>query len=843
MKRLTLFIFLVFPLMVLAADPGKVAVMSTKGGELLTPKQFFSTNILVGSNITILANPTTGKITLSGLTDTNVVNALISAGGMVSSNGLSYSFSADNFTVTDLTNITLKAGSIRSNHFDASTWQMVTNTGTIAGTLTNGYLLHVNLAQSLASPRLLMTNAVANGSDNYEFILINDTAVGPILDSSLPVIRITNTLLNLDVFRLMANGETFVGGKRLVTEDRSVTNGQGLVEFGTGLFNQDVQVNGELNVAGTYSGDGSGLSGVAKLNIGNVYAASNYFVNMGSSNMTVKGTLTAGTNAGFVVGADGIARGEGVGLTNLQVVGAIFTNSSVNTFATKRTTVDRSYLTNGLNIGALGDSMPWRFFRYIDPYLAEKYGANGFAMGAPSVENMMTGICYAESTAGQVIVNRGNATNTTYSTMSFAELEADEYVTWTNRLDPHGWVADTVAVYYRKESGAGTFAVQVSTNGSAFATVATVSSANATVGGGATNIALPLAKYQLRILGVSGVARVLDVGAWNSQSTGVRSTWIASGGINIIGILAHSNLYQNVWSKLDLDMLFLQMKEVHGDITTNQMVANWPKFEGLLRSSFPKADIVLVGSTPQLNSDPLLQWQDMYLRGRALSNDWAYIDLRNPLVSQQVQTNYGMSDTLGVHPNEAGGSFIASIMIRELGLDLLPNQTRQKDVYLWPSSTIMAVSGGAGNTNRPVFEQFQSHSQWDIANSGYWVSALPFTNTFTSATQTRYTWMIDRKDVAGKNWRIEPMFATTNTDSITFLSGVYALRNGKSEYKESTNWLNVASGTNMTFGAGFMQTTNNPADVQAYQVSVGGYNGFWTHTNRVLLLGVRVVNW
>jgi hypothetical protein len=367
MKRLSLFIFLVFPLMVLASDPGKVAVMSTKGGELLTPKQFFSTNILVGSNITILANPTTGKITLSGLTDTNVVNALISAGGMVSSSGLSYSFSADNFTVANLTNITLKAGSIRSNHFDASTWQMVTNTGAIAGALTNGYLLHVNLAQSLASPRLLMTNAVANGSDNYEFILINDTAVGPILDSSLPVIRITNTLLNLDVFRLMANGQTFVGGKRLVTEDRSVTNAQPVVYVGelnvtnaANIGNITVQgaaqFNDELNVAGQISGNLGSATGLPPYGISASGLATNKVLT-GTSGSTAEwrtvdaSTITTGTlpvaqlpsvavtNGRSAVNFGTVAAtnfaGNGAGITNSLGRGAMFrgdvwwTNSSV----------------------------------------------------------------------------------------------------------------------------------------------------------------------------------------------------------------------------------------------------------------------------------------------------------------------------------------------------------------------------------------------------------------------------------------------------------------------------------------------------------------------------------
>jgi hypothetical protein len=517
---------------------------------------------------------------------------------------------------------------------------------------------------------------------------------------------------------------------------------------------------------------------------------------------------------------------------------------SVNGFELKRTIANRAYQTNGLNIGIVGDSMPWRFLRYLDPYLAARYGTNGFAFGTTAADNNANSIGYIETPAGGVMVNRGNATNTTYSTLAFAQLEAGESLAWTNHFNPRGWVADTVAVYYRLESGGGVFKIQVATNGGAFADVLSVSCDNATVGGAATNVTLPLNQYMMRVVGVSGVSRVHDGGIWDSTSTGVRSSWIASGGINMVGMLAHSNQYQNVWSKLDLDTVFIQLKDAQ-DITTNAVVANWPNFEQLLMNSFPSADIVLVSSTPQQNDDHLLEWQDEYWRERALLNGWAYVDLRTPLVSFASQTNYGLSDSLGVHPLESGSRVITARIIQDLGFEALPEHRTgtQTEWYLWPHNTVMALSGSGGNTNRAPLEQVQSHLNFDrFGNApGAWVSGLPFTNTFP-VSQTRYTWMLDRA-VTGKNWRIEPLFATTNADNITFNTTLSALRLGKSEFKEEADAVMVGTGTNLTWGSKLLVTTNNPASVQAYHISVGGYNGLWTHTNRVLLLGVRVVNW
>jgi hypothetical protein len=899
MKRLTLFIFLVFPLMVLAADPGKVAVMSTKGGELLTPKQFFSTNILVGSNITILANPTTGKITLSGLTDTNVVNALISAGGIVSSNGLSYSFSADNFTVTDLTNITLKAGSIRSNHFDASTWQMVTNTGAIAGALTNGYLLHVNLAQSLASPRLLMTNAAANGSDNYEFILINDTAVGPILDSSLPVIRITNTLLNLDVFRLMANGQTFVGGKRLVTEDRSVTNGQGLVEFGTGLFNQDVQVNGELNVSGTYSGDGSGLSGVAKLNSGNVFAASNYFVNLGGSNITVKGTLTAGTNSGFVVGADGIARGIGSELTNATGKKPVFldtvqTNFSLLSSRPVYNVKHPPFNARGDGTGDDGPAIQAAINATKGGLLGDVYLPSGDYPHYRTITNVFTGGDHAykvyNGTRGAALRVFGDGANTKIISYGVTNGPGISWCISKAVAIANNWGFSSVVW--------SDMHLLAPTNGqpAMFIGVPDANSAGMTSGqfGRLEQIIFAVYPGMIRpesLLVMSNTVNfVIDQCIFPTFQTR-RANILAAhcDSLHITDTLMRANGASNAFNVEIVDTgegtphtgngFVIESCQIAGPFVKGHSIRNLQIIGGHVESGVHPYGIfnfsnrcsvaiygldfsvVPSGGTTIYDRNPTFKLYNGAGRGvelfspnmgltadyvGAVSFPWFWIeDSAYTTPHHTITPRWYSSDKA----NRADG--IQNCVIANGGTNYaywqppLGAAPAIKEFYFWPNTADMETSGTHTATNRLVLprEQIQSHTLWDTANAGYMVSGLIFTNPFPTYSQTRYVWRLSPDEVVGKNWRVEPLFATTNSDNISFYSTLNLLRSGKSETKEGPSTLLVGTGTNMTWGSVSLTTTNNPADVYGYQVAVSGYNGFWTHTNRILLLGVRVVNW
>jgi hypothetical protein len=97
--------------------------MFDTNGNVLTPTSAFHANVLKGTNILTTTNAA-GKLTISAGTDTNVVNALISAAVVPDFAGV-YSFSTNNFTVGNVTNVSIRNGSIRSNHIDTPTWNIL----------------------------------------------------------------------------------------------------------------------------------------------------------------------------------------------------------------------------------------------------------------------------------------------------------------------------------------------------------------------------------------------------------------------------------------------------------------------------------------------------------------------------------------------------------------------------------------------------------------------------------------------------------------------------------------------------------------------------------------------
>jgi hypothetical protein len=112
-----------------------ITSMFDTNGNVLTPTSAFHANVLKGTNINTTTNAA-GKLTISAETDTNVVNALISAAVVPDIAGV-YSFSTNNFTVGNVTNVSIRNGSIRSNHIDTPTWDLLRFDPGYAGTYSN----------------------------------------------------------------------------------------------------------------------------------------------------------------------------------------------------------------------------------------------------------------------------------------------------------------------------------------------------------------------------------------------------------------------------------------------------------------------------------------------------------------------------------------------------------------------------------------------------------------------------------------------------------------------------------------------------------------------------------
>jgi hypothetical protein len=95
--------------------------------------------------------------------------------------------------------------------------------------------------------------------------------------------------------------------------------------------------------------------------------------------------------------------------------------------------------------------------------------------------------------------------------------------------------ADSAAVYYIQEPGAGSFKVSVSANAGAWTDLATVNAAGSGYAGRVTNFALALNYYRLKVEGLgggtSGRVKVITGGLWNDAAHTLRASYNTSPGL------------------------------------------------------------------------------------------------------------------------------------------------------------------------------------------------------------------------------------------------------------------------------------------------------------------------
>jgi hypothetical protein len=305
-----------------------------------------------------------------------------------------------------------------------------------------------------------------------------------------------------------------------------------------------------------------------------------------------------------------------------------------------------------LRVLVFGDSVANLQVSYNLLALAKSYGDLG------------TGASPTASATGDVIVNNGGGVpyNYTYSLSgSYTDIGTSGTATWARGGATAR--ADTLKVYYIKEPGAGTFKVQLSTDGVSFADESGYTSVSASIGSGLQlgiiTIAKTVGNFAIRVVGLTGRVKVLATVFGNTTDNGVIQFHLERGGLGLDQANSmDSGLFTAFMQDLAPDIAFFQMKE--GSTFATDLATHITRFNAAL----PNMDWVYLQSTPDSGDTGSTGsiWQNAVMRTQAVANGNAVIDLRSPTINYATCVALGwVAD--GTHPGAACNQMLAEFVI------------------------------------------------------------------------------------------------------------------------------------------------------------------------------------
>lgn len=312
--------------------------------------------------------------------------------------------------------------------------------------------------------------------------------------------------------------------------------------------------------------------------------------------------------------------------------------------------------TNGvqpaLRVMVMGDSIRRQ---YAEPYWYGKFGLGG-RICVPS-----------DSTDGYVTLASGTtvaATDNTQWTSNWWTLPVSGTIT----ANLYNLQSTTAEVYYFRENGAGTFKLQWSDNGSAYADISG-GTVDAHTAGARTLTKFTVTinssfsqSFSIRAVGVNtgtnpaGSTKIIGLGGFNSAS-GTRPKGVTTWDIGLGGsepsqwVSMPQADFTTALQGFAPDVIFIRGWE-----TLVQWQTHFPTLVSRIRTALPRVDIVVVGRTPT-DTEPGLEDtdQDRYLRGYCHANDIYFIDVKRHLPNRADMISRGwMTAPDGVHLTESG---------------------------------------------------------------------------------------------------------------------------------------------------------------------------------------------
>lgn len=324
-------------------------------------------------------------------------------------------------------------------------------------------------------------------------------------------------------------------------------------------------------------------------------------------------------------------------------------------------------------------------------------------------------------------------------------------------------------IYYIKESGAGSFQVQVDAGAGYANEGSVVDCDNATLESGVITINKSSGTYGIRINQVSGNVKIIMVVGINEPTDydGVTMLQLNVGGLGWTAANSTSKaITRPVFSDLAIDLAFLEFKE------TGTIYSTFKQWADSFQAASPNTDWVLIGSTPQATNNADNISDNSALRLVAYQNNWFYYDGYSPFGSYAKLDSLGW-DGDGIHPDYATGFYKAIHLWRIIGIGDILKLNRSWGVTYNGDQIFFRNRGlqfGGSNDNTYQGRIAGSTSSPDLyVYLKRWFSLL----STGGSTYTHYDpntgWLIDaNQNIRGYGWNSNGIMLKANDSLIDF---------------------------------------------------------------------------
>lgn len=379
-------------------------------------------------------------------------------------------------------------------------------------------------------------------------------------------------------------------------------------------------------------------------------------------------------------------QGNGSGMTNLNLstaqigslpVQGIFGNYNMDKVAN---VIGQLIVLGKLRILTIGDSTGDYIISGTAPYWEGQIGLSGFIGAGLSPYDFPTVINIGSSAT---INNGGGFTSTNWwsihyalsNTASLLYSGAPFYTPSVSGNKNTNIYSDTICVMWANRPGAGSFKIQTSTNGSAFGTINTISTANATASLQITNIFLGKGQYSFQVTGTGGgdgYAEIIMAGAYLTNSPGLFHLSMSGSGVDYTGYTSSSSNFQaKVMQFANPDVVIMESRHPAAypfyimNQISNALGGNVPIVLVGEYAACPAGDI------PAMLALSTNNWQ------MAVTNGYSFLDCWTPmhdtnkmnLIGFYVGSPNPSSSPAEVHLNQAGIDFQGALFMRAMGFN------------------------------------------------------------------------------------------------------------------------------------------------------------------------------
>lgn len=341
-----------------------------------------------------------------------------------------------------------------------------------------------------------------------------------------------------------------------------------------------------------------------------------------------------------------------------------------------------------LNVGVFGDSVAHGKPYIIRTALTSVFKNTGSGMAGAAGIGMDFG-----SLTGGATANTTDFTNWINGRTLSVPSAGEAILAGSSVNSVYG---NTLKLYYVKSSGAGTFKVQSSLAGAAFADEAgytNVDASNGSTTAGVITITKTAGLYRLKVVGLTGTVVFIGGRIYDSTAYGIMFNDFSASGITVDNMnTCNSSILSVVMDDIGCDMAFFEAKE-----TAATLITSLPTLLTNLDTAFNEDfGWVMVGSSPLQTNDADQVAQNVIIKDNAISRGDIYIDLHTPFQNYTKMLALGYTSD-GIHLTTSGNRFAASLLLDRLFIStqiLLPKWNAVPGVYFHGEPIFSYTTGG-----------------------------------------------------------------------------------------------------------------------------------------------------